>query len=96
MGGIPAEWIVSSVVVLIGVAALAIARRRLIKTFGAEGYGRLSIFSADQEKGSNPIAEAEVYLRYGQQKKAIERLRQAHSEDPADVAVLAKLQSLEG
>ena len=95
MDQIQGEWVVSGVVVLVGVVTLVFVRWRMIKTFGPEVYRRLSIFSARKKVPANTVAEAEVYLRYGQRKKAIELLRRAHVADPANVDILAKLSSLD-
>jgi hypothetical protein len=66
------------------------------------GYGVLMLLLRAMFKRSlkgrqsNPMAEARVYLAYGQKKQAATILKEALAVDPANDELLAELKRIEG
>ena len=90
------ELIIGVIVLLVGLVTLYVIRKKLMKDLGSDLYERLSIFPSKTTKHSeiDPLAEAEVYIAYGQKKKAIGLLERAQLEQPNRADITKKLDAL--
>ncbi len=55
----------------------------------------LLVFNADKSERSDPLSEADIYIRYGMINKAAEVLKEAIRNNPDDPALRNKLKKVE-
>jgi pilus assembly protein FimV len=94
-------WAVSVVATLVAVVAIILLRRKPKADANAHAPAAAdSLFSTFDDRASeananlDPIAEAEVYLAYGNRQQAVTLLRQAAQENPGRADIVEKIREI--
>jgi hypothetical protein len=88
-------WVVALVIALAGIGGVVLLRRK-----PKAGPPADTLFSTIDERSPDggapldPVAEAEVYLAYGNKQQALTVLRKAALEHPERADVLAKIREI--
>jgi Tfp pilus assembly protein FimV len=98
MGFVKLEWFVAMVAVTIGIVAAIAMRKRMPKKPAPDTFQDMSIFDDEVASGNyeiDPVAEAEVYLAYGNKQQAIILLNKAALDNPGRQDILDKIREID-
>jgi Tfp pilus assembly protein FimV len=98
MGFVQLEWFVAMVAVTVGIVAAIAVRRREPKKPAPETFQDMSIFDDEVASGNyeiDPIAEAEVYLAYGNKQQAMNLLNKAALDHPERQDIQDKIREID-